>query len=105
MSLLKNNMKIFIINHTQISVASTNVWFWIWIADKHLRFLKTKHLQCKFFLNSLDSNCNLEIMQNCFMDTIHPSVGRCPTKYKQTKVRGLTLNQGCRVTFLKYYVF
>ena len=39
-------MKIFVINRTQISVALASVCFWIWIADKRLRFLQTKHLQC-----------------------------------------------------------
>ena len=39
-------MKIFVINHTQIFIELTNVCVWIWIADKHLRFLQTKHLQC-----------------------------------------------------------
>ena len=39
-------MKIFVINHTQIFVDLASVCFWIWIADKRLRFLQTKHLQC-----------------------------------------------------------
>ena len=39
-------MKIFVFNQTQISVELTSVCFWIWIADKHLQFLQTKHLQC-----------------------------------------------------------
>ena len=39
-------MKKFVINHTQIFVDLTSVCFWIEIADKHLRFLQTKHLQC-----------------------------------------------------------
>ena len=39
-------MKIFVINGTQISVDLASVCFWIWIADKRLRFLQTKHLQC-----------------------------------------------------------
>ena len=39
-------MRIFVINHTQISVETASVCFWIWIADKHLRFPQTKHLQC-----------------------------------------------------------
>ena len=37
-------MKIFIINHTQISVALINVCFCIEIADKHLLYLQTKNL-------------------------------------------------------------
>ena len=39
-------MKKFVINHTEIFVELASVCFWIWIADKHLRFLQTKHLQC-----------------------------------------------------------
>ena len=38
-------MKIFVINRTQIFVDLTSIWFWIEIADKHLQFLQTKHLQ------------------------------------------------------------
>ena len=39
-------MKIFVTNHTQISEDLTSVCLWIEIADKHLPFLLTKHLQC-----------------------------------------------------------
>ena len=39
-------MKKFVINHTQIFVDFISVCFWIEFADKHLRFLQTKHLQC-----------------------------------------------------------
>ena len=44
------NIKMFVINHTQIFVELKGICFWIWITDKHLRFLQTKHLQCSFIL-------------------------------------------------------
>ena len=47
-------MKIFLVKHTQISAELTSVCFWIVIADQHLQFLQTKHLQCilKYALHS-----------------------------------------------------
>ena len=41
-------MKVFVINHTQISVDLISVCFWIVIADKHLQFLRTKHFQYEY---------------------------------------------------------
>ena len=31
---------------TNINAEITNDCFWIWFADKHMRFLQSKHLQC-----------------------------------------------------------
>ena len=42
-------MKMIVINHKKIFVELTSVCFWIVIADKHLRFLQTKYLQCTWF--------------------------------------------------------
>ena len=39
-------MKIFVINHTQIFVDLISIGFWMEIADIHLQFRQTKHLQC-----------------------------------------------------------
>ena len=39
-------MKISAINYTREHVELTKVCFWIGIADEHLQFLQTKHLQC-----------------------------------------------------------
>ena len=36
-------------NNIQISVDLPSVQFWIEMADKHLRFLQTKYLQCTWF--------------------------------------------------------
>ena len=62
-------MKIFVINHTQIFVELTNVCVWIWIADKHLQFLRTKHLQsgCNFTHCPALRTEPLELHLFCFM--------------------------------------
>ena len=47
-------MKMFVINHTQVSEDFTSVCLWIEIADKYLRFLQTKHLQCTDLTKSIE---------------------------------------------------
>ena len=54
-------MKIFLIYHTQIAVESKSICVWIVIAEKHLRFLQTKHLQCR----SAPHIAKMNIDQNC----------------------------------------
>ena len=46
MFVCNHNRKTFVVDHRQKYAEIANDSLWIEIADEHLRFLQTKHLQC-----------------------------------------------------------
>ena len=54
------NRKTFVVDHRQKYVEIAKDCLWIEIADEHLRFLQTKHLQCNAITTSVIEPVNFQ---------------------------------------------